>query len=160
MTWKFISGERGLKMNPETINELLVTALPLATAGTAYVLTMAGIYLTNRYRNNKLVQTLVLLDQVVIDVVKELNQTVVAELKKARADGKLTPDEAVQIKNKAIDLILAHIGVNLIKQLQRHFGPIVMFLGTKIEAAIYDCKKPAKTIEPRKPVSLVAIGQK
>ncbi len=146
-------------MNPDTLNELLVNALPLATAGTAYVLTMAGIYLNNRYQNNKLVQALILVDQIVIDVVKELNQTIVAELKKARSDGKLTPDEAVQIKNKAIDLIVTRSGINLIKQLQRHFGPVVMFLGTKIEAAVHDCKKTAKTLEPKKPVSLVITGQ-
>ncbi len=142
-------------MDPETVNELLVSALPVATAGAAYVLTVAGIYLNNRYRNNKLVQALVVLDHIVIDVVKDLNQTVVAELKKARADGKLTPDEALQIKNKAIDLILSRLGVNLIKELQRSLGPVVSLIATKIEAAVYDCKKSFKGAENKKPASSV-----
>lgn len=132
-------------MNPQITTELLVSSLPFITAGTAYLLTIAGIFLSSRYRNNKLVQALILLDKIVIDVVKELNQTSVAELKKARADGKLTRDEAEQIKQKAIDLILTRLGINIIRELQRYMGPLVTLISTKIEAAVHDCKRASKT---------------
>jgi hypothetical protein len=141
-------------MNPEITSELLVSALPFITAGTAYVLTIAGIFLSSRYRNNKLASALIFLDKIVIDVVKELNQTTVEELKKARADGKLTSDEAEQIKHKAIDLILTRLGINLIRELQRAFGPVVTLIGTKIEAAVHDSKKPVQTGGARKAASI------
>jgi hypothetical protein len=137
-------------MNPDFTTELFVSALPFLTAGAAYILTIAGIFLNSRYRNNKLTQALLLLDKIVIDVVKELNQTTVDELKKARADGKLTRDEAEQIKHKAIDLILTRLGINFIKELERTIGPIVILIGTKIEAAVHDSKKAAKTRGNRK----------
>lgn len=131
-------------MNPGIATALLVSSLPFLTAATAYILTIAGIFLSSRYRNNKLVQALILLDKIVIDVVKELNQTSVAELKKAKADGKLTRDEAEQIKQKAIDLILNRLGINLIRELQRYIGPVITLIGTKIEAAVHDCKRTSK----------------
>jgi hypothetical protein len=132
-------------MNPEIASELFVSSLPFLTAGAAYILTIAGIFLSSRYHNNKLAQALILLDKIVIDVVKELNQTTVAELKKAKADGKLTRDEAEQIKHKAINLILTRLGIGIIRELQRTLGPVVTLIGTKIEAAVHDCKKSVKT---------------
>lgn len=146
-------------MNPQITNELLVSALPFLTAGTAYVLTIAGIFLNSRYHNNKLTQALLLLDKIVIDVVKELNQTTVQELKKARADGKLTRDEAEQIKHKAIDLILARLGIKLIRELQRALGPVVFLVGTKIEAAVHDCKKSAKTGGQKNSVASISVNK-
>jgi hypothetical protein len=146
-------------MNPEIAGELLVSALPFITAGTAYVLTIAGIFLSSRYRNNKLAQALVLLDKIVIDVVKELNQTTVDELKKARSDGKLTPDEAEQIKHKAIDLILTRLGINLIRELQRALGPVIALIGSKIEATVHDSKKSLKPGTHRKSPASLSTNQ-
>jgi hypothetical protein len=78
---------------------------------------------------------------VVIDVVKELNQTVVEELKAAKMDGKLTKDEAKQIKNKAVELVLKRLGIDMIKIIQTSLGSITDLLSTKIEAAVFDHKK-------------------
>lgn len=122
------------------IGDFLIFTLPLITAGLVYALTAAGIYWSNKYRNNKLVQTLLILNQLVVDVVKELNQSVVEDLKNARADGKLTADEAKQIKDKAIDLVLSRLDDNFIRVIQGVFGSIYHLISTKIEAAIFDLK--------------------
>ena len=140
-------------MNPEITTELLVSSLPFLTAAGVYVLTAAGLFLSSRYRNDKLAKALILLDKIVIDVVRELNQTTVAELKKARADGKLTRDEAEQIKHKAIDLILTRLGIHLIRELERNIGPLVVLIGTKIEAAVHDCKRAFKEKGNRRSVA-------
>ena len=128
-------------MTPEMVGDILVYTLPFMTTGITVVLTMAGIYLNRTYQNSKLSQALFILDRVVIDIVKELNQTVVEELKAARTDGKLTRDEAEQIRNKAIDLVLKRLGGDMIKIIQTSLGPITDVVITKIEAAIFDYKK-------------------
>jgi len=122
------------------IGDFLIFTLPLITAGVVYALTAAGIYLSNKYRNNQLVQALLILNQLVMDVVKELNQSVVEDLKAARADGKLTADEAKQIKDKAIDLILSRLDSGFIRVIQGVFGSVYPVVSTKIEAAIFDLK--------------------
>lgn len=122
------------------IGDFLIFTLPLVTAVLVYALTAAGIYLSNKYRNNKLIQTLLILNQLVMDVVKELNQSVVEDLKAARADGKLTVDEAKQIKDKAVDLILSRLDNDFIRVIQGSFGSIYQVISTKIEAAIFDLK--------------------
>lgn len=122
------------------LGTLMVFALPLVTAGITFILTAGSVYLSNKYHNNKLVQTLVIVDNVVVDVVKELNQTVVEDLKKAKGDGKLTADEAQQIKNKAIDLILNRLGAGLVSIIQGAFGQVTGIISTKIEAALFDIK--------------------
>lgn len=125
-------------------DEILLLSIPFITGGTIYALTIAGLYLNTKYHNNKLAQALLVLDRVALEVVKELNQTVVEGLKKAKADGKLTHDEAVQIKSQAVALILDRLEINLIKALQRSFGSVISLIITKIEAAVFNCKKQVK----------------
>jgi hypothetical protein len=128
-------------MTPEIVGDILIWTLPFMTTGITVVLAMSGLYLNRKYQNSKLTQALLILDQVVIDVVKELNQTVVEELKAARADGKLTRDEAEQIKHKAIEVTLKRLNVDMVKTIQVSMGPITDLLAMKIEAAIFDHKK-------------------
>jgi mRNA deadenylase 3'-5' endonuclease subunit Ccr4 len=124
----------------DLLGSLLIFSLPLVTAGATFILTAGGVYLSRKYRDNKLVQALLLLDNIVVDVVKELNQTVVEDLKKAREDGKLTADEAQQIKNKAIDLVLNRLGAGFVKIIEVAFGPVLSLISTKIEATLFDLK--------------------
>jgi hypothetical protein len=131
-------------MVPVIIEEIAVYAVPFVTTAITIVLTMAGIYLHRNYQNSKLTQALFILDQIVINVVQELNQTVVVDLKAARADGKLTRDEAEQIKHKAIEMALKRLGGDMLKTIQVYMGPITNLLATKIEAAVFDIKKTKK----------------
>ena len=127
-------------MSHHVIGEVLVVSLPVVAAGTVFALTAAGVYLSTKYKNNKLIHGLLILDHLAIDVVKELNQTVVADLKRANADGKLTPDEAEQIKHKAIDLVMKRMGSGIISVLGSAFGSVFDLVSTKVEAKIFDLK--------------------
>ncbi|HBF37940.1 MAG TPA: hypothetical protein DDW50_11525 [Firmicutes bacterium] len=128
-------------MLPAVIEEIAVYVVPFATTGVTILLTMAGFYLHRNYQTSKFTQALIILDQIVIAVVQELNQTVVADLKAAKADGKLTKDEAEQIKHKAMELVIKKLGVDMLKTIQMYFGPITDILVTKIEAAVFDAKR-------------------
>jgi len=121
---------------------LLIAAIPLVAAALLWVLAKAANYLSLKKGQSVWMAALYALDQMVADVVRELNQTVVADLKEKNADGKLTPDEAQQIKNKAIDLILSRLKVDSIQVLSAIFGSIVELIGSKIEATVWDTKKP------------------
>jgi hypothetical protein len=143
---------------PEIIGDMAIYTLPFITTGITVVLTMAGLYLHRNYQNSKLIQALLILDQIVIDVVRELNQTVVDELKAAKADGKLTRDEAEQIKHKAIEMILNRVGGDMLKTIQIYMGPITSLLVTKIEAAVFDAKRGKKTQTARKRQIIAKAG--
>ena len=131
-------------MIPEIIDELAIYSIPFISTGVTLFLTLTGFYLHRNYQTNKFTQALIILDQIVIDVVQDLNRTVVADLKAAKADGKLTRDEAEQIKHKAIELIITKMGGDMLKTIQIFMGPIPNILATKIEAAVFDAKRSQK----------------
>jgi hypothetical protein len=131
-------------MVPEIFGDIAVYGVSFVTTGITIILTMAGFYLHRNYQNSKLTQVLFILDQIVINVVQELNQTVVEDLKAASVDGKLTRDEAEQIKHKAIEMVLKRLGGNMLKTIQINMGPITNLLATKIEAAVFDAKRSKK----------------
>jgi hypothetical protein len=131
-------------MVSQIMGDIVFYSLPFVTTGLTVALTMAGFYINRNYKNSKLSQALLVVDQIVIDVVKELNQTVVEGLKAAKADGKLTRDEAEQIKHKAIEMILKRLGGNMLKIIQASMGPITFLLSTKIEATVFDEKRSRK----------------
>lgn len=81
------------------------------------------------------------IDKIVLDVVKELNQTIVGDLKQAKADGKLSLEEAATIKEKAMRLIFDRLGGSYFKIIQKVFGSAWILISTKIEATLYDLKK-------------------
>ncbi|WP_132014916.1 hypothetical protein [Hydrogenispora ethanolica] len=143
-------------MTPEAVADFLIVGLPLVTAGGVYAMTATALYLTTRYRDNRLAQALVVLDEVVISVVKELNQTVVDDLKKARADGKLTREEAEQIKKQAVELVMSRLGAGLPRILQKTFGPLFDLVSTKIEATLYDLKKGRQSPRQQRPAGAPA----
>jgi len=131
-------------MNFELLGDLLVVTIPIVTTGATYALAAFGLYLTNKYHHNKLTQALMILDQIVIDVVKELNQTIVLELKKANIDNKLTPDEIAQIRGKAVEMVISRLGSGIVQILLKYFGGLTEFVITKVEAAVYDLKNNKK----------------
>ena len=120
--------------------QFLTVVISLLTAFILWALGQAARYLATRRKESLLATALLCLNQVVADVVKELNQTVVAELKAKSADGKLTPDEAVQIRNKAVEMVLLRLKSETLKIVGEALGPIVSVITSKIEAAVWDSK--------------------
>jgi hypothetical protein len=146
-------------MIPLVLEEIALYSVPLVTTGVTIFLSVAGVVLHRKYQNSKLSQALIILDQIVIDVVRELNQTIVDDLKAAKADGKLTRDEAEQIKHKAIELVIKKMGGDMLKTLQAYMGPITNLLATKVEAAVFDAKRNRPVKEKRQRLSTYSALQ-
>ena len=76
-------------------------------------------------------------------VVAELNQTMVEEIKKGSEDGKLTAEQASNIKDVAISKLASLIPSTLWNNMTNLFGSedLDEILGTYIESAVADTKK-------------------
>lgn len=143
-------------MSPEAMADVLIYTLPVMTAGLTVAVAVGTDFIRRKIRNRMVGQAMNLLDQTVMDVVGELNRTVVADLKRAKADGKLTPDEQAQIKHKAVNLVLGRLGRSFVFLLQYSFGSVIGLIGSKIEAAVHDQKKIVYTALPAKNTARLA----
>jgi hypothetical protein len=76
--------------------------------------------------------------------VKDLQQTVVDEIKAANADGKITDAEKLKIKNTALANVKSYLGTKGIRVLSGVFGlsggALDGFLSSKIESAVHDLR--------------------
>jgi len=96
------TGNIGLKVL-EILSPLLLAALTWAAAKLAQLIRA-------KVQNEYLKGVLVRIDDAVFTAVKDLQQTVVEQIKAASADGKITDDEKKQIKDKALAAVKSHLG--------------------------------------------------
>lgn len=80
-------------------------------------------------------------DRVTSTVVDGLTQTVAAELKKAAADGKLTADEIVNLKENAINQTKTLLSSSVMSAATSVVGDLNGYIATKIEAQVLAQKK-------------------
>ena len=95
--------------------------------------------------NNDLIKV----EDVVVKVVKYLNQTVVDGMKEASDDGKLTDEQISEIQSKALDLIYKLLDSNTIKSLISKYGEnYTDYIKVLIENSVVDVKNEGlKAIE-------------
>jgi len=132
----------------QIVSPLLLAALTWAAAK------LAG-YITSKVNNEYLRGVLVRLDEAVITAVKDLQQTVVDEIKAANADGKITDAEKQKIKNAALENVKSYLGAKGIRVLSKVFGlsggALDGFLSSKIESAVHDIRVTNKAIASNVP---------
>lgn len=82
------------------------------------------------------------LGEAVRDVVAELEQTTVDEIRKAREDGQITASEAHDIKEKAKGLVELYLGRKGLRELERIFDrdAVERMIESKIEAAVLELR--------------------
>ena len=91
---------------------------------------------------NETVKTYIdVVSNTVSEVVQALNQEIVNGIKEASKDGKLTEDEAKEIKNKAIEKTLGILSDDAKETLTMVFGDLDTYISTLIESAVYKAKK-------------------
>ena len=131
------AGDIGLKAL-EILTPVLIAALTWAAAKLAQLVRA-------KVKNEYLRGVLVRLDDVVFTAVKDLQQTVVNEIKLASADGKITDAEKRRIKDQAIANAKSHLGTKgigeLAKVLGLDSGAIDGLLSSKVEAAVHDLRR-------------------
>lgn len=128
--------------------KLLEAALPLLTVVLGWASVELSKFIRAKTKNEALAGALTRLNDVVFTVVKALNQTVVDELRKANADGKVTKEEVAGIKAKALEQVKSHIGPKGIDELLFVLGlkdeaALDKLVSDKVEAAVGDVKASA-----------------
>lgn len=119
----------------------------LAPAVVAF-LGWASIRLANwlkaKTKNEYLSGALVRLNDAVFSAVKEVEQTVVGAIRRAKADGKITDEEKAEIKAKAIAAVKSYLGAKGLLELAKVLGldgaALDALIGAKIEGAVHDMK--------------------
>lgn len=80
-------------------------------------------------------------------IVKKLQQTFVADTKKAAADGKLTANEIFAIKEKVAAELSTLINPQLRYDLKETVGDVDLYLKSLVEAKVFDLKKWENVLE-------------
>ena len=126
---------------------LLSVVAPLATFGMIWLGDKLAGLIRNRVKNEQLRRLLLRLDDMVVTVVKELQQTVVADLKAASADGRIDREERRRIKETAVRQVKTYLGAQGLEDLASSLGVWDMavedLIGSKIEASVHDLKASA-----------------
>lgn len=135
----------------ETILAAIVpTVLPGAGALVMGLVSLALVsvknYVTAKTNNVLAENALTRITHTAETVVASLNQTVVQGLKDASADGKLSKDEAVNVKNQAIDTIKAQLPEAIKQNAGLGINDLEQFITAKIEQAVGHTK-PVQTKE-------------
>jgi len=131
------TGNIGLKVL-EILSPLLLAALTWAAAKLAQLIRA-------KVQNEYLKGVLVRLDDAVFTAVKDMQQTVVEQIKAASADGKITDDEKKQIKEKALASVKSHLGTKGLAEAAAILGlggsALEGLLSSKVEAAVHDLRR-------------------
>ena len=139
-----------LLMAAEILSPLLIAALAWAAA-------KAAALIRSKVANEYLRGTLVRLDEAVLTAVKELQQTVVAEIKAASSDGKIDDAEKARIKASALANVKSYLGTKglrvLAEVLGLSSGTVDQFLGSRIEAAVHDLRLAERATAPAVPMA-------
>jgi hypothetical protein len=104
-----------------------------------------------KVKNEYLKGVLTRLDDAVLTAVKAAEQVLVLAIREANADGKITAEEAAQIKAKVMEEVKSHLGMKGIGELAGVLGlggeALDKLLGSKIEAAVLDLKARSSLVE-------------
>ena len=131
----------------------LQVLLPALFAALTWAGARMAAYIRRAVDNEYLRGVLVRLDEAVINAVKDLQQTVVDELKATTADGKISDAEKKRLKDAAMANVRSYLGVKgigvLAEVLGLSGGALDRFLGSKIEAAVHDLRLTTQAVSGR-----------
>ncbi len=107
-------------------NQVLNSSAPLLSQA-LFGLVSAGItYLTaqaaKRIKHQTASRLLSDLSSIAGNVVREMNQTIVDDLKKKSADGKLSKEDAEQVRDAAVERVKQLVGPAMKKELIKYLG--------------------------------------
>jgi hypothetical protein len=121
---------------------------PIFLALISYLVVIATRWLQAKTDDAYLKGVLDLINVAVLESVKELNQTTVANIKKASEDGTITEVEAAAIKQKAIDHVKGYLGLKGLRRARAVLGSDALdqLVRTKIEAVLHDLKIDGESV--------------
>lgn len=124
--------------------EVVEALAPVLMAALTWAgLKVAGL-INAKTKNEYLRGVFLRLNDAVLAAVRETEQTIVAQLKTAAADGKLTDDEKRDVKRAALDSVKAHFGPSgmsdIAKTLDLGEDSLEKMISARLEAAVHDMK--------------------
>lgn len=134
-----------MNSNHDLFFSIIELLSPIFLAGIGWIGKLGGDWIKAKTKNELVGGALQRLSISVIDAVKFLNQTLVNEIKKAKADGVITPEERILIKQACVDAVKSYFGPKGLAELAKILGlseiGVEKLIGDKIEAAVADVKK-------------------
>lgn len=127
--------------------EVLQLLSPVFLAALTWAASKLAQLIRAKVKNEDLKGALLRLDDAVLSTVKDLQQTLVEQLKAARADGRITEAEKQQLKNKALAAAKASLGTAGRAEVAKAFGldadAFDALLSSKLAAAVHDLRRTA-----------------
>lgn len=126
------------------LNDVVVSITPMVVAVVGAILSMAikkfSTYITTMTDNKKVEFAIERLTFTTNTVVTALSQTVVDGVKKASEDGKLSLNDAKEIKSNAINEVLNIMNKDMIDIIKGHVGDFDKFIDDKVEQSVTNLK--------------------
>jgi rRNA-processing protein FCF1 len=122
------------------VTELLIALVPLLTMVLTAAIAYGAAYLRQRNAWLKEARTVDAVEDQARDTVLALQQTLVDELKAAKADGKLTDEEKAAIKAKALERLESKITESQAAILAAITGDVSAWLADRIERVLVEHK--------------------
>jgi len=120
--------------------DLTVSLMPIITSIAAYVLIAIGRLIIQHSDNMVAKTALENLEKVILATVSSLSQTIVDDLKRSRSSGKLTNEEAMLVKNKALASVGKQINSRQMKVLEKKFGSVDELIDNMLEQKVMETK--------------------
>jgi hypothetical protein len=128
--------------------QALEIILPLLMLVLTYASARFAAWLRRRIENEKIEEIFLRVNDAVLTAVRELQQILVDELKRANADGKIAPHEKDAIREKALENVKSYLGARGIKILMRVLGLTASgaerYLGAQVERAVFEERERAR----------------
>lgn len=131
---------------PSNWIELVVNVLtPLLVTALAYVATRVEKVIAQHVKNESAKAVLLRMNDAIFDAVGEVEQTLAGALKEAAADGKITKDEALTLRNLAVSKAKTYLGSVGVEKAREVLGldeeAFEQAIVAKIERAIAESKR-------------------
>ena len=131
----------------KVLGEVAVALSPVLIALLGIVAQKVAGLISAKTKSELARSLLLRLDHAVFSVVKELQQVVVEEFKKASADGKLTDAEKAQIRQVALDKLKSFVSFTELGKLLS-IADVEGFVASRVEAAVHDLKRDELLVNP------------
>lgn len=126
---------------------IFMALVPFAVMGVVWLGGRAGDLIKAKVDNEALRGVLLRLDDAVVTAVKDLEQTVVDEVKAAAEDGRISREDRRRIKEKAVRQVKSYLGPKGLKEMGSVLGlwdlAVEDFIGSKVEAVVHDLRRVA-----------------
>ena len=126
----------------EILPQAIEVLAPLLMALLGWFSFVTTRWINARIRNEYLKGALLRLDDAVYIAVRAVQQTVVDDLRAKADDGKITPREATEAKNRAVQSVKDYLGAKGLAELQRvlDLDAITRMIEGKVETAVHELK--------------------